>query len=472
MASLLLMEVSGLAIGFEHKALVIFFIFVATYCFGTNGGILAALLGWSIHTIQIGHFHPFLLLAYIFIGICVGVFEKHRQNTMIKQSHWHSIIIRNAKRLHVFREVSMAMQETHELDRILKIIATSVTAGHGFGFNRSIILLSDENQSIMHGAIGVGPMNPEEGFKIWENILNNKYNLTELIEIQEEDAALDSKLNEHVEALQINLDQDCLITQVLDSGEPLHIQMNHKKDATQQLLADIFHMNEFVVFPLINRGSKVGVLIIDNIVNQKEITPEDIDSVIPIANQAAIAIQQAHLYEQIEDMALKDGLTGLMNQRSFQKELEKLFSNDDNQKLACIMIDIDFFKHYNDTNGHLQGNNVLVQTADVIRDSIRLQDYSFRFGGEEFVVLLPNTVLHDASIIAEQIRRNVEHTIFPYDKYQPNGTLTISLGVASTEQLPQQTINHLIEAADHALYQAKDSGRNKVEIFKELKVHG
>lgn len=471
-AGILLIEVQGFLIGFEHKALLIFFILMVAYYFKVKGGILAAIAGWSIYAFHTANFYPLSLAGYIFVGICAGLFVVYQQKIIVKQSLWHDISMRNAKQLNVFREVSVAIQEAHELDKILKIIATAITAGHGLGFNRSIILLTSKDQLSAYGAIGVGPMNPDEGYKIWENTLNNKYNLTELIKIHDEETSLDSQFNEQVKMLHINLDQQCIISKALEIEEPLHIRRNNGDDATKKLLADVFHMNEFVVYPLINRGSKVGVLIIDNIVNKQAITHEDIDSVIPIASQAAIAIQQAQLYEQIEDMAMKDGLTGLMNHRSFEQKIDKLLIGDTNRKLACIMIDIDFFKHYNDTNGHLQGNHVLKQMASVIRESIRLQDDAFRFGGEEFVILLPNTAIDEAVKIAEQLRENVEHTNFPYRELQPNGRLTISLGVASTEQLSKQTTNHLIDAADHALYQAKHIGRNKVWIFEELKSYG
>ena len=139
-----------------------------------------------------------------------------------------------------------------------------------------------------------------------------------------------------------------------------------------------------------------------------------------LANQAAIALDHASLYEQIEEMALRDGLTGLLNQRAFQTILDEHFPsvNNNQSPLSLIIFDIDFFKVFNDKNGHLLGNEVLMKLANVIGDSLRKGDFSFRFGGEEFVVLLPETALEESEIIAEKIRRNVEAACFPGEETQ------------------------------------------------------
>ncbi|MNN38804.1 Response regulator PleD [compost metagenome] len=127
-----------------------------------------------------------------------------------------------------------------------------------------------------------------------------------------------------------------------------------------------------------------------------------------------------------------------------------------------ILLDIDFFKHFNDTNGHLLGNQVLIQLADIIKCSIDDQDMAFRFGGEEFVVLLPSTSKAAAVQVAERIRMNVENTSFPCGEKQPTGRLTVSLGVASSERLQSSVAFDLVDIADQALYKAKETGKNKV----------
>ncbi|MBS8264228.1 GGDEF domain-containing protein [Mesobacillus boroniphilus] len=196
----------------------------------------------------------------------------------------------------------------------------------------------------------------------------------------------------------------------------------------------------------------------------------DTENILPLANQAAIALDHANLYEQIEEMALRDGLTGLLNQRAFQTILNEHFPSEENGvgPLSLIIFDIDFFKIFNDKNGHLLGNEVLMKLARVIVNSLRSGDFSFRFGGEEFVILLPGTYLEQAEVIAETIRLNVEKESFPGETTQPNGTLTVSIGTACTDHSAITTKNELIEAADQALYKAKNAGKNSVVSFKEF----
>lgn len=324
-----------------------------------------------------------------------------------------------------------------------------------------MILLTNDEETILQGVMGVGPMSAEEGFQTWENITENKFRLVDLIELQGKNESLDPELNEIVKSLKIDLAEKSYLHNIFKNGKPVHVK-NGYHDDTLDIFIEKFNLKEFVIFPLINRMHKVGLLIIDNIVNKNPITNEEIDSVIPLANQAAIAIQHSHLYTQVEDMALKDGLTNLLNHRALHLTLDALYASDKHDYLSCIMLDIDFFKKYNDKNGHLLGNQVLIELANLINFSIRDNDYAFRFGGEEFLLLLPHTNIDQAREIAEQLRLHVINHEFPYSESQPGGRLSISLGVSSTNRLKVNTKNELIDTADHALYQAKSLGRNRV----------
>ncbi len=159
-----------------------------------------------------------------------------------------------------------------------------------------------------------------------------------------------------------------------------------------------------------------------------------------------------------------DDLTGIYNHRFFIQQLtleverQKRYA----QPLSLLMIDIDHFKHYNDTNGHLAGDQVLKAIALLIQHGVRQTDIVARYGGEEFAAILINARKEKAFEIAERIRRSVAETCFPNEKAQPGRDLTISIGVA-TFSPPLLTLTDLIREADHALYQAKKKGRNRVE---------
>ncbi len=172
------------------------------------------------------------------------------------------------------------------------------------------------------------------------------------------------------------------------------------------------------------------------------------------------------LTERLKELAITDGLTGLYNSRYFY---ERLGSEVDraaryNHQCSFIMADIDHFKHYNDTNGHLEGDNVLRRVALCIKGGMRAQDIAVRYGGEEFSVILPETDKKEALAVAERIRQNVLGEAFLHEEKQPGGALTISLGVASFPE-DGETPKGLIASADKALYKAKDAGRNRVEAY-------
>jgi diguanylate cyclase (GGDEF)-like protein len=135
--------------------------------------------------------------------------------------------------------------------------------------------------------------------------------------------------------------------------------------------------------------------------------------------------------------------------------------------MSFLMIDIDDFKAYNDKNGHQAGDVALQITAHCLKGALRAVDIASRYGGEEFCILLPQTGISEAGVIADRIRHRVSTTEFPHGKAQPLGHVTISVGV-STVTKNIDTSENIIAAADRALYQAKSMGKDRVEFYGEL----
>jgi len=163
-------------------------------------------------------------------------------------------------------------------------------------------------------------------------------------------------------------------------------------------------------------------------------------------------------------LSYTDDLTGIYNHRFFIQQLtleverQKRYSTP----LSLLMIDIDYFKHYNDHNGHLAGDEALKAIALLIQHGVRQSDIIARYGGEEFAAILVNATREKAMEIAERVRRIIAETPFPNEKEQPNGDVTVSVGVA-TFSSPISTLTDLIRKADNALYRAKRAGRNRIE---------
>lgn len=177
-------------------------------------------------------------------------------------------------------------------------------------------------------------------------------------------------------------------------------------------------------------------------------------------NNRVVCKEELHIRE-IEENSKIDALTGLHNRRwledVYTREIHRC--NAGNYALTAIMLDIDHFKHVNDTYGHLVGDLVLKTVAQTIIDSLRPTDLPVRYGGEEFTIFLPETSTENARVIAERLRSNMEKTKIAL----PSGQLinvTISIGLA--ERIPEDTVRSIIDRADQALYNAKENGRNRV----------
>jgi diguanylate cyclase (GGDEF)-like protein len=186
---------------------------------------------------------------------------------------------------------------------------------------------------------------------------------------------------------------------------------------------------------------------------------------------AVSGMQLNKAYEVIKKQSVVDDLTGIYNRRFFSGQILTLFNSSKREKypLSIIMGDIDDFKAYNDTYGHLRGDECLRQIAQIIEKTLkRPGDFCCRYGGEEFVIVLPYTTHDGARFIAEEIRKNVSSLQIPHGKASSPGVVTISLGVAETDATKADSYEEMIKQADAALYSAKEKGRNRIEVFNEI----
>lgn len=175
--------------------------------------------------------------------------------------------------------------------------------------------------------------------------------------------------------------------------------------------------------------------------------------------------------EEAEKEILLDALTGLSNRKAFDRKIKEFSEKYDKTELffSVIMLDIDFFKKFNDQYGHHIGDEVLSIVGSILKKNLKGKDFPARYGGEEFIILLPNTTLENACIVADQIREEISKKRLKIKKTGQNiGNITVSMGVSRIRE--KDTAISVVERADAALYLAKDTGRNNVKSEKNLKL--
>jgi diguanylate cyclase (GGDEF)-like protein/PAS domain S-box-containing protein len=259
--------------------------------------------------------------------------------------------------------------------------------------------------------------------------------------------------------------------QVVESKQPILVQ-NAEKDpeANQAIIERGVH--SLIMAPIMAGEKCLGVMGLFSLTRDKQFTNRDLAVIESVGRQAGIALQNAVLFEEVQKLAITDPLTGLFNRRHFfelsQRDYERALRYK--RPLSVIMLDIDHFKQVNDTYGHAAGDVVLQGVAEHLSTSLRNTDIIGRYGGEEFVVLMPETNGLNASLVAERLRLITENT--PTPTAAGPVMICISLGVASFDYATPSSFDELLLQADKALYAAKRAGRNQVKTWKEVAAEG
>jgi diguanylate cyclase (GGDEF)-like protein len=241
------------------------------------------------------------------------------------------------------------------------------------------------------------------------------------------------------------------------------VQTDFRFDLDKMDAEDKRLIRSLISTPLIVGEKTLGILRVDSAV-ARHFTTDDLRFLRTIADLTSIAIENAQLYERLETMAIKDGLTGLYLRRHMLERLGEEIAREMRKgtELSFLMIDLDFFKQYNDSFGHMAGDIVLKTISQILEEQFNHPgELVCRYGGEEFCVLLPDCPKSKAGVLANELRKKIEAREIILRRQKTH--VTVSIGVAAFPK-DAQGKDDLIFKADEALYQAKETGRNKVRV--------
>lgn len=258
------------------------------------------------------------------------------------------------------------------------------------------------------------------------------------------------------------IEKGCLTQTILDQDGLFVVEDTSQVSFFTNPLAIAEGIRSVIAVPLKVHGQIVGILYLNDFVPRR-FSSQKLELLTIMASFATLSISNARLHEQTKRLAATDGLTGLYNYRQFKLMLQQelLRAARYGHPLSLIMFDIDNFKQFNDSYGHPCGDQILVQMAETLQEVFRGADLVFRYGGEEFTVLLPESNLEQAARAAERTRMQIAAMNIAWPDIDEQLRVTVSAGVVTCPH-DGATAEYLLDAVDELLYRAKREGKNRV----------
>lgn len=364
------------------------------------------------------------LLGYFIHQVRQWQLEKELEEKRLEQK---------VKELSILQEVSSAVHSLHSSDVLCNIVDVSTRV---LGFNRAALFLAKpESQEL------------EESFF---SIRSSRTHHSPL------EASLPPfQLTEEMLTIALERTRPFTVTATQEQREDLPLERQEQ--------------HQWIIVPLHGTEEPIGVLVVDYDHNEP-IEESDLDMLAGLTGSAVLAIENSRLHARVQRMATRDSLTGIFNHRYFQESLRQKLraAREMAQTVSLLMIDVDNFKNFNDTYGHRQGDLGLKSVAHALEESVRQWDgLAARYGGDEFVVVLPRADSEKAAQVGLEISRGVaSRTKAELSEHHLTG-LTVGIGIATFPIHATDAIS-LIDAADQACYAAKDKGENQMSIFEPV----
>ena len=336
-------------------------------------------------------------------------------------------------------------KEKEDLDKTLQNLSLLYSIGKAMNY---ISDLKNLLQYILSQAIDI--TSAEKGSIMLYNLETDRLNIRVLAGL--EDTEYQEKVNNNEIRCRSFKPGEGIAGRVFMTSKPMIV--NNIREDDLFINSETSYVHSIACIPMIVYSDVVGVINVTNKKNGKEFTEEDVEMLKAVADQAAVAVNKAQLW----DMAVTDSLTGLYVRRYFMVKLQEEIHRAERygKRLSVIMADLDRFKKINDTYGHDAGDRALKTISQFLQKNIRDVDAIARYGGEEFVMLIPDADKEAAYCLAQRLREELGKV-----KFEDLPPITISLGIA-TFPSDSTDIEDLIKKADAAMYEAKQKGRNRV----------
>lgn len=371
------------------------------------------------------------------------VAELERENAALRQA------------VRLLHRVGNLVRDSLELEPTCYALLTGVTAGVGLGLNRAMLFfVDDDDRATLRGVAAVGPADEAEADRVWKSIEADAPDLVTLYQVGMKRRDAPGALDRAVRATTVPVAGDSPIALALVRGALVRGEGNDD-------LGGLLHLPTAIAAPLRGRDSMRGVLYADNRFTGRALDPVSELVLSLIADHAGRAIEQAHHFERVAREARTDALTELEHHGTMMQAVIAAVerARAEGSELGLAMIDLDDFKRVNDTYGHPVGDALLAGVAARLRSVLRAGERPYRYGGEEFAVLIPGAPRSELPAVAERLRHAVADRPFTVPS---QGALAVTCSVGVAALASGSDARTLIDVADRALLAAKARGKNRV----------
>jgi diguanylate cyclase (GGDEF)-like protein len=363
-------------------------------------------------------------------------------------------------------QINANLQASLKTFEVYYIILTGITAAPGLGFNRAMLFVRHPETGQLEGVLALSPDSFAEMHRSYEEAADRKYGLDHYIrQLYENNFQVKNHLHRQVTGLSISPRATNILTESMRTRKARYVRRARPGDFRGVApLGKILRGGEFIIAPVMSGDHSLGVLIADNYYTKRHITPGEAASVQMLGKFGGSMIASARKAEEAEVNSVYDELTLAVNGRRFEDSLRHEIERGRRyrRRFSICLIDIDDFRRFNELNGHLKGNKILIDLVRIVKANVRNVDTLARFGGDKFVVLLPETARAGAVTTAEKVRKLIRAKKFLGASVMPGKRLTVSMGIATYPDDGEDFLT-ILGCLRKNLHLAKASGKDGVK---------